>query len=152
MDGAALEVHVSSVLIVDDESRIREILSRWLTPAGYETREAADADLALEALAISPADVVLCDVHMPGRDGLWLMGKIRERFPEIAVVLATSDDAVPPTTSLQPGVVEYLVKPFTRESVLAAVARSVEWHRSALLRGPQRASGSVEDWLKSGDK
>ena len=56
-----------SVLIVDDEPRIREFLVRWLAPAGYDTRDAPDAEAAVDA---SVPDVVLCDVQMPGRDGL----------------------------------------------------------------------------------
>jgi two-component system nitrogen regulation response regulator GlnG len=143
---------MSSVLIVDDESPMREILVRWLASAGYETREAADADAALEALTASPADVVLCDVQMPGHDGLWLVARMRERFPDVAVVLATADDTVPPAASLQPAIIEYLVKPLSRGPVLSAVRRGVEWRRAALARGPQPASDALNDWLNGRTK
>src|SRR5207244_10953050 len=87
---------MSSVLIVDDEAPIREFLTRWLRKSNYETTEAADAEAALALVSEQQPDVVLCDVHMPGRDGLWLMEQLRGRFPRIAIVLATANDDVPP--------------------------------------------------------
>lgn len=140
---------MSSVLIVDDEPRIRELLVRWLAPAGYDTREAPDAEAALAAVDASVPDVVLCDVQMPGRDGLWLVEQLRQRVPAVAIVLATANDSVAPVVSLQKGVVEYLVKPFERDRVLAAVRRAVEWHEAAHARGPERmmASDPLAEWL-----
>ena len=127
---------MSVVLIVDDESAIREILARWLTAAGYETCEAADAEGALVEMTRAPAAVVLCDIEMPGRGGVWLTEQLRERFPAAAMVLATAVDSVPPSTSFRPGVVDYLLKPFARERVLNAVASALKWHAAALAKGP----------------
>jgi DNA-binding NtrC family response regulator len=143
---------VSSVLIVDDEPGIRQFLSRWLAPAGYEIREAADADAALAMIDVEVPDVVLCDVQMPGHDGLWLVGQLRERFSAVPVVLATADAHVPPGVSLQNGVVDYLVKPFDRDAVLACVARAVEWRKAAVEReGRQSRSGDpLSEWLNHG--
>ena len=138
-----------SVLIVDDEPRIREILVRFLAPAGYAVNEAADADAALALVAATAPDVLLCDVQMPGHDGLWLVEQLRLRFPAVAIVLATADPNVPPVVSLQGGVVEYLVKPFEREGVLAAVGRAVEWHVAAAARSAAQTPppDPVGDWL-----
>lgn len=131
---------------------MREILRRWLVPAGYETSEAPDAETALNLVAAGVPDVVLCDVAMPGHDGLWLVQRLRERFPTVAVVLATAVDTVPPTVSLQGGVVEYLVKPFEPGRVLAAVSRAVEWHHAALARGQDRTTTTdpIDEWLSGG--
>jgi DNA-binding NtrC family response regulator len=144
---------VSVVLIVDDESGIRELLARWLTGAGYETRGAADAEAALLEMARAPADVVLCDIEMPGRGGVWLTGQLRERFPEVAMVLATAVDSVPPSTSFKPGVVDYVLKPFSRERVLNAVAAAVKWHAAAVAKGPQssEAANRLSTWLGTDD-
>lgn len=141
---------MSSVLIVDDEPRIREVLVRWLMPAGYDTREAADAETALELLSINVSDVVVCDVRMPGKGGLWLVEQLRERHPQAAIVLATADEMVPPFVSLKGGVVDYLVKPYGRERVLTAVSRAVEWHQAAVARGPQRtpADDPLAKWIR----
>jgi DNA-binding NtrC family response regulator len=144
---------VSVVLIVDDESAIRKILARWLSEAGYETRDAVDAEEALLEMAKAPADVVLCDVEMPGRGGLWLTGQLRERFPFAAMVLATAVDSVPPSTSFKPGVVDYVLKPFARERVLNAVAAAVKWHTAAVAKGPQspEPDQGLSAWLGSDD-
>lgn len=138
-----------SVLIVDDEPRIREILVRFLAPAGYAVNEAADADAALALVAATAPDVLLCDVQMPGHDGLWLVEQLRLRFPAVAIVLATADANVPPVVSLQGGVVEYLVKPFEREGVLAAVGRAIDWHEAAAARSAVQTPppDPVGDWL-----
>ena len=64
------EMSANSVLIVDDESGIRELLTRWLSAEGYELREAPDAETAVVELLKRPADVVMCDVEMPGLGGL----------------------------------------------------------------------------------
>lgn len=120
------------VLVVDDEPQVRELLIRWLTADGYEMREAESADAALADMQIVPADIVLCDVRMPGHDGVWLTGEIRSLFPETAVVLITGDRGVPPQVSMQSGVVDYLGKPFTRVEVVEAVQRAVHWHRHAV--------------------
>jgi two-component system, NtrC family, response regulator GlrR len=140
---------MASVLIVDDEARIREFLGRWLGPAGYDTREAPDAETALSLLADGATSVVLCDVDMPGHGGLWLVDRVRESFPAVAIVLATANDTVPPAVSMQRGVVEYIVKPFEREPVLAAVARALEWHQAAIARAASQppAVDSIKQWL-----
>jgi DNA-binding NtrC family response regulator len=139
---------VSSVLIVDDEPRMREIVRRWLVP-DYATREAPDADAAVDMLAAAPSDVVLCDVRMPGHDGLWLVAQILERFRHTGIILATGVDSVPPHVSLRAGVVEYLVKPFERETLRAAVARAVAWHEEATASGSSGAEpdDALAGWL-----
>jgi len=142
---------VSSILVVDDDARIREFLVRWLKPAGHDMREAPDAETALGLVASSPPDVVLCDLQMPGHGGLWLVEQLRTQFPAVAIVLATGIDSVSPAVSLQPGVVEYLVKPFDRERVLAAVARAVAWAQSDAARARERGNDApLDSWLKTG--
>ena len=139
------------VLVVDDESQIRELLVRWISVAGYEVREAPDALAALEEMQAAPAGIVLCDVNMPGENGLWLTAQLRSRFPETAIVLATSDRTVPANISMQAGVVEYLGKPFTREEVLKAVRIAAEWHTVAVSeRGRTRAADPLtKQWIPS---
>jgi DNA-binding NtrC family response regulator len=106
---------MSLVLVVDDQPGIRALLIGWISREGYQTAQAADAGAALDEMMGRPADVVCCDVHMPGRGGVWLADRLHERFPETAIILATGDGNVPPVISLQPGVVVYLAMPFGRE-------------------------------------
>lgn len=142
---------MSSILIVDDEAGVREVLSRWLAAEGYEMGEADTAEAALAAMATSCADVVMCDVEMPGQGGLWLAAQLRDRYPLAAMVLATAIDSVPPATSLQSGIVEYLVKPFDRANVISAAAHGVRWHADAVERSlkPAPARESISTWLDS---
>ena len=142
---------MSSVLIVDDESGIRELLARWTSAAGYSIREAPDAETALAEMSRGAADVVLCDIEMPGHGGLWLAEQLRERYPNTAIVLATAVDSVPPTTSFKPGIVEYLVKPFARNLVLNAVSQGLAWRAAAIARGPATPADpeAMAKWLDS---
>ena len=137
------------VLVVDDESQIRDLLARWIGAAGYQVREAATAAAALEDMQVAVADVVLCDVMMPGENGLWLAAKIRAQFPATAVVLVTADRTVSPQISLQPGVVAYLAKPFARDHVLNAVKLAVEWHRTAVTDPAlgKTAAALTKEWV-----
>jgi DNA-binding NtrC family response regulator len=140
------------VLIVDDDARMREVLARWLAAAAYETQEAADAETALEMLAATSVQAVLCDVTMPGRGGLWLVEQAREQFPAVAMVLATGVEHIHPSISLGGNVVDYLMKPFERAAVLTAVGQACAWHETAL-----RNAGVARDdddtlarWMRGG--
>jgi DNA-binding NtrC family response regulator len=129
------------VLIVDDETGVRELLKRWLAPVDCSLCEAADAESALQIMDTTPIAAVVCDLSMPGRGGEWLVAQIRERFPTVAIVLATINDAVPPRVSLQRGVVGYLIKPFVRADVLNAVAEAIAWHRAASRQAERKREG-----------
>jgi len=115
------------VLVVDDEAGFRELLTRILESAGCEVRTAHNAHAALQSIGEAGPAVALCDVHMPGPDGIWLAAQIRAISPATAVVLATSDDTIPPADSFRRGIVAYLVKPFERRAVLSAVADAFRW-------------------------
>ena len=85
------------VLIVDDENGARDLMSRWLESGGYSVTTAASAEEALGRLSDQPSAVALCDIRMPGHDGVWLAERIRQQFPETAVIMATGvHDADPP--------------------------------------------------------
>ena len=121
-----------SVLVVDDEASIREVFARWLASGGYAVRTAASANEALDRVHETPPAVALCDIRMPGQDGLWLANQIRRDAPETAVIMATGvQDVGPAVTSLRQGVIDYLTKPFGRDRLRESVLRGVEWHRAA---------------------
>lgn len=139
---------MSAVLIVDDEAAIRQVLSRWLASPGQTVLEAPDAESALSVMASQAVGVVLCDQSMPGRDGLWLIGQIKDRFPNVAIILATANDAIPTRVSLQSGILGYLVKPFKRELVIGAVHDAMAWHLVAVRRrSPAAGEDPVDSWL-----
>jgi response regulator RpfG family c-di-GMP phosphodiesterase len=121
-----------SVLVVDDENGVRDLLARWLEARGYSVTTAANAEEALGRLEAAPPAVALCDIRMPGRDGLWLAERIRQSYPETAVIMATGvQDVGPAVQTLRQGVIDYLTKPFGRDRLQEAVTRGLEWHQSA---------------------
>jgi DNA-binding NtrC family response regulator len=144
-----LEGEMSLVLIVDEQPRIRELLVNWISREGYQTAQAADAQAALDLMMGRPADVVVCDVQLPGQVEFWLAARLHERFPDTAIILATDDRTVPPVIRLQPGVVVYLAMPFGREAVLKAVRIGLHWHRMSMADRAKKAdrTDSIETWL-----
>ena len=121
-----------SVLVVDDEMGVREVMARWLASGGYDVRTASNADEALQRVRVQAPAVALCDIRMPGRDGLWLAQSIRENAPETAVIMATGvQDVGCAVTSLRQGVIDYLTKPFGRDRLRESVSRGIEWHKAA---------------------
>jgi DNA-binding NtrC family response regulator len=113
------------VLVVDDEEGIRRVLTRWVADMGYAVHAAPDADSALQIMRDHPVDVAVVDVRMPVHDGVWLLDQVRRSFPQVAAVLATGLMEMDPMVTLRPGVVGYIVKPFTREDLAKALERGM---------------------------
>lgn len=142
---------MARLLIVDDESPVRGMIQRCIQDLGHEIGEAENAQAALASMAKAPADVVFCDVQMPGEDGLWLTAQIRNRYPATAVILATGVSTVAPNISMQAGVLAYLVKPFSRQALRDALAVALKWHEAAKVSGPrpEDVGERLQDWLDS---
>jgi len=100
------------------------VLTKWVTAFGHTTKDAADADSALEILAGTEVDVAVCDIRMPGHDGAWLIDQMRQRYPRVAIVIATGLMELDPSVTLGPGVVGYLVKPFKRDALADLLDRA----------------------------
>ena len=130
-----------SVLVVDDEPFLRDIAMLWVRSAGFMAREAASAEEALEELQRAAADIALCDINMPGQDGVWLAERIRDTYPTTAIVMATSlVDVEVAIATLRNDVVDYLLKPFDRARLAEALSLARDWHMSALAgEGLQQA-------------
>lgn len=118
---------MSSILVVDDEAAMREFYRRALTAGGYLPVDVRTAEEALDHLAMaSDIEVVVADLNMPGKGGEWLVAQMRERYPNVAVILATANEQVSGTLSLQPSVVSYLVKPIPAQRLLDAVQEALQ--------------------------
>jgi DNA-binding NtrC family response regulator len=142
---------MSSILLVDDEAAMREFYRRALMAGGHFPIEARTAEEALDYLSMSPNDipVVIADLTMPGRGGRWLVEQMQTRFPSVAVILATADDEVSGNVSLQPAVVNYLVKPISAQNLLAAVDAALGAGSKDAGSTPPGAKGidPIETWL-----
>src|SRR5262249_45175986 len=114
----------SYVLVVDDEAVVRYFLTRCLEESGYAVKAVATAAEALETMVASPASAVLCDIRMPGHDGLWLASRLRAHWPATPVIMATGlDDVDTVRQSRELGAVEYLTKPITADQLQQVVER-----------------------------
>jgi CheY-like chemotaxis protein len=114
------------ILVVDDEPLVRQFLTRCLETSGYAVRQAGSAVEALDMMVSTPASMVLCDVNMPGHDGLWLVARLHARWPDIPIVMSTgSDDVVTIRRSRELGAVDFLTKPIVSEQLLEAVRRAM---------------------------
>lgn len=125
---------MTRVLIVDDEPPIRRLLQTWVRAEGAEVSEAGSAEQALAlAQAEGPPAVLLCDLKLPGKDGLWLAQRFQDAYPQTAVVVTTAvhefDAAV---HSLQMGAVDYLCKPYLHDRFVEALRRALLVHRARL--------------------
>jgi len=119
-----MEEHVrGSVLVVDDEPTIAEVVSRYLERAGYRTRVAPDGARALELVADQRPDLVVLDLMLPGIDGLEVMRRLRESERErIALILLTAKgDESDRVIGLRLGADDYVVKPFSPAELVARV-------------------------------
>ena len=121
---------IATVWIVDDDKAIRWVLEKALSRVGITWRSFASADDAWAALESGdmPA-AVLSDIRMPGQDGLTFLNRLRERLPQVAVVIMTAhadlDSAV---SSFQSGAFEYLPKPFDIEQAVQLTQRALAQH------------------------
>src|SRR5436190_3114840 len=122
-----------SVLVVDDDISLRPMLAAWVNRFGFCAFEAPSAEDALGHLERTSTDIALCDVNMPGRNGVWLAARIRERHPTTAVIMATSvDDAEVAVSTLSNDVVDYLLKPFDSIRLREALSLGLDWHRASV--------------------
>ncbi|HEY2258305.1 MAG TPA: response regulator transcription factor [Solirubrobacteraceae bacterium] len=120
-----------SVLVVDDEPTIAEVVARYLERAGYRTRIAGDGAQALDLVAERRPDLVVLDLMLPGIDGLEVMRRLREQDHErIALILLTAKgEESDRVIGLRLGADDYVVKPFSPAELVArvdAVLRRVE--------------------------
>jgi len=115
---------VKTVLVVDDEPIVREVVVRYLEREGYRTLEAGDGDSARDAIESVGADLVVLDVMLPGMDGLELCRWIRSRS-ELPVIMVTArGEEADRIVGLELGADDYMTKPFSPRE-LAARVRSV---------------------------
>lgn len=130
---------MTRVLIVDDEPAIRRLLRGALERAGYDVREAGDAQAALAA-ARAPVALVLLDLGLPGRDGLELVPLLKARALAVVVVTAR-DDTAEKVAALDLGADDYVTKPFDSEELLARVRVALRHH--GLSNGNEIVVGPV---------
>src|SRR5882672_3311162 len=119
------------ILVVDDEEPIREIVSAMLQSSGYQCQQAASGKQALALLTSGDSfELVLSDLMMADMDGIGLLERTKEKYPDMPVVMVTAvHDISVALAAIRNGAYDYLLKPFEREQLLATVRRALENRR-----------------------
>ncbi len=132
-----------AVTLVDDEPAALDVLVRAARAFHFECQAAASAEQALDLLQKQLTPLVVTDLRMPGRGGLWLVQEVQKRWPEVAVIVVTAgmDDA-PLNGCLSSGVQHYLLKPVRLDEFQHALQSS--WHAQSLLQERQRYQQLLE--------
>jgi response regulator RpfG family c-di-GMP phosphodiesterase len=124
---------LAKILVVEDEDLLRELLVQALEGEGYECMAAGLASKALEILGDEEVDLVISDVRMPGLSGLDLLKMIKDRWPDIAVIMATGVmEAHTAVDAMKAGAYDYVTKPFQLDDVVLSIERALEAQRTKL--------------------
>ena len=107
------------VLVADDSKTMRKIISRSLDAIGVSSvTEAADGSQAVALFKLNPFDMVLTDWNMPGKSGLEVVREIRSQDADVPIIMITTEaEKRRVMEAIQAGVSDYLVKPFTAETL-----------------------------------
>lgn len=133
------------LLVVDDDEAVRRAFAQMLGRAGYTVDTAASGEAAIEALGREQFAAVLCDVRMPGIDGLAVLRHARALDPEVMlIVISAVDDAATALAALRAGASEYLTKPVDRTTLESTVARALLERESSQQRTRDAIREAVE--------
>jgi two-component system, NtrC family, response regulator AtoC len=131
-----------SILVVDDESRLAEVLAAALVAHGFETMTAESADGALALLGSERIDLVISDLRMPDLSGRDLLHRIRQTRPDIPVIIMTAYASVRDAVALvKEGAFDYVAKPFEIDDVFTIIERAL--HMRAVVNENQRLRDEI---------
>ncbi|AJQ26300.1 response regulator transcription factor [Pelosinus fermentans] len=129
-----------TILIVDDELRIRKLIADFLVREGYSTLEADNGRVALELLAAEQVDLIILDVMMPEHDGWTVCRELRKKSNIPVIMLTAKGEEVDQLFAFEIGADEYVTKPFSPKVLTARV--------NALFRRIEREKAIVYDGLE----
>ncbi len=135
---------METVLIVDDEKNYLVVLSAFLSEEGYETLTADSAQRALEIVETTDLDLVLTDMKMPTMDGIELLKRIKEKVPDLPVVIMTAYGTVEKAVgAMQLGAFNFILKPFQNETLKQIIHKAVGTYR--VLKENRRLVQALEN-------
>lgn len=133
-----------SILVVDDDLHILEVLEARLSSAGSQVLKAPGAREALEVLRAQPVDLMISDMKMPGMNGMDLLEEVRSFLPELPIIFLTAYGTIPDAVlAVKAGAVDYLTKPFDGRDLLKKV--------SEVLNGAKQQSSANEEKVRKQD-
>jgi two-component system nitrogen regulation response regulator NtrX len=123
----------AKILVVDDQTDVRDMLIDHLAAQGYVVTHTLNADEALHSVRRDQPQLVLLDVGLPSVNGLEVLRRICRDYPTVGVIMITGNpDITLARTTLQMGAIDYLFKPFDMDRVTRAVRLGVEVVRELL--------------------
>ncbi len=130
------------VLVVDDEYTVRDSIKEWLEEEGFFVEAAASGEEALDAMEKQSFKMMLLDIKMPGMDGVAVLKKTMENYPEMAVVMMTAYATVETAVeAMKTGAMDYLMKPFDPEDLVSKVIDVYEVREASM--GETMEAGAV---------
>jgi DNA-binding response OmpR family regulator len=132
-----------TVVVVDDERPLVDLVSRYLRREGYEVHAAYDGEQALEVIGRVAPDVIVLDLMLPGVDGLEVARRVRERADPYIVMLTARTDEVDRIVGLRVGADDYVTKPFSPNELVARI--------QAMLRRPRPAAATADPMRRFGE-
>jgi DNA-binding response OmpR family regulator len=123
-------VTAPTILLVDDDARLREIVGMALEGEGYGVRTVGSAEDAVDVLGRTDPDLLILDVMLPGKDGFELCREIRKRSPVPILMLTAKTDTVDIVVGLESGADDYVTKPFVTKELVARIRALLRRTRS----------------------
>lgn len=118
---------LNKVLIIDDEEKLRKLLSKIIRLEGFEVLEAGDAKTGLKKLETANIEVVICDVKLPDENGIELLKTIKKKFPYVEVILLTAYGNIPDTVeAIKNGAFDYITKGDDNNKIIPLVYKAIE--------------------------
>ncbi len=133
-----------SILVVDDDEGLRELLVRYLSDNGYEAAGVADGAAMKRHLSSHPVDLILLDVMLPGEDGLTLARELGAHGGPPIIMLSARGEEVDRIVGLEVGADDYLPKPFSHRELLARVTAVLRRRQPPAASGRMRRFGPFE--------
>lgn len=140
-------IMAKTVLIVDDDPHIRDVLAFALDKAGMVSRAAEDGEAALAAVAHQRPDLVILDINMPKMDGLEVCRRLRSESDIPILFLSSRDDEIDRVLGIELGADDYVVKPFSPREVVARVAAILRRSAGKPLATPDEMKSLVYNGL-----
>ncbi len=141
---------METILIVDDEKNYTLILSAVLEEEGFETLTANSGNDALKIIESADIDLVITDMKMPGMDGIDLLESIKEKDPDLPVIMMTAYGTVEKAVeAMQKGAYNYILKPFENDSLVIYVNKAIEMFR--IVKENRHLRNSIETRYRFGN-
>ena len=114
------------ILVIDDEEIVRKSCSRTLSPLGYDVTLTQSSLDGLRMIEDEAFDLVLTDIKMPDMDGIEVLKQVRDKFPEMKVIIMTGYQSVENALkSVQLGAFDYIEKPFSPDALISSVSKAL---------------------------